>query len=122
MKKIILLICLLILYRTLFSQIYRSQYDPYDNGVNNGNGYSFWINVYNQNLGYALHNGAQQLESYLVMFKSTHDKRYLDKFIIESVRIQRHRDNDVNQYKQDIVSGAGSDCYLLSAIPDDGNS
>ena len=63
------------------------------NTANYGHGGAFYANVAQEisNIEYAY------LESYINMFRATKDKRYLNKFIIHTKRVQERRDDNITQ-------------------------
>ncbi|GAB4210027.1 MAG: hypothetical protein Fur0023_22380 [Bacteroidia bacterium] len=83
----------MIVFNTAFSQTFRNGFDNYESGL--GGGYGQGLS-YHSNVAGELNNGESiYLQSYLNMFKATKDKRYLDKFIIHSKRVQERRDDNI---------------------------
>lgn len=52
---------------------------------------------YSANVSSGVHNNETVfLIGYITMFQATHDKRYLDKFIIHAKRVQERRDDNIS--------------------------
>lgn len=94
-----------------YSQTYRNAYDSYEYfGGNHGNGFSFDINITKAGSKHNMANAEPAyLEGNLNLYLATKDKKYLDKFIIHTIRIQNHR-NDALNYSQNMQGVTGSSC------------
>lgn len=88
---------------SLCSQTFRADFDRLENsaGANAGHGASFVSNVV-----YLTHNNeTDYLNGYLAMFKATRDKRYLDRFIIHTKRVQERRNDNIKNLPSSQVAG-----------------
>src|SRR3990172_7933584 len=109
MNLLLLLLIWIFATTSVFSQTYRSAFDLVDADLYDGQGKTFTSNTGNSvtiEVGF--------LEAYITMYKATKDRHYLDKFIIQAHRTQRHRDDNINNYSFEV---AGSTCPKISAIP-----
>ena len=82
------------------SQTFRSGFDnlDYSSSGGLGQGASFQSNV----IGILYNNETVVLQGYLNMFKATKDKRYLDKFIIHTKRVQERRDDNIHNISSQV--------------------
>ncbi|MBK7130319.1 MAG: outer membrane beta-barrel protein [Crocinitomicaceae bacterium] len=90
-SKIAILLVLLI--NQAISQTFRNGFDNRDfsSSGGNGQGASYYSNVSSK-----LHNDESVfLIGYMNMFFATHDKKYLDQFIIHTKRVQERRDDNI---------------------------
>jgi hypothetical protein len=112
-KILFILISNIIIFQLGYSQTYRKAFDRYE-AVDHD--YSYDINI----SGQLNANESFVLESYIMMWKATHDTKYLNKFIIHTKRLQDHRDDKVaaNLYG---VNGlpASPTCSQLYSYPHD---
>lgn len=93
MKKLtILLLSMSLILNTSYGQMYRNLFDKLNQTYFTGVNPSFYTNIYT----HLLHNDASTvMESYIVMYKATGDKKYLNNFIIYAKRIQELRDDNI---------------------------
>lgn len=96
MKKYFLLFLMTSLSKIASSQTYREAFDKSDYAFNNGQGNSFYSNA-NSVAGVPLDGEADLMHSYLIMYRATQDKHYLDKFIIHAKRVQERRDDNIKK-------------------------
>ncbi len=111
MRKIFLLVLINIIFIFYYSfcQTYRNAFDRYE-AVDHD--YSYDININ----GWLNSAESYVLESYIMMWKATQDKKYLNKFIIHSKRLQDHRDDKV---ATNLYGVNGTSCSVLYSYPHD---
>ncbi|MFI5203941.1 MAG: hypothetical protein ACHQF2_05540 [Flavobacteriales bacterium] len=107
-KNIVLL--LLFFSNLCYSQSFRSGFDFYEfNSGGQGQGLSFNCNAAND-----LNNAVPgYLFSYIEMYKSTHDIKYLDKFVLHAKRLQERRDDHI----QNVFVANFTTCQNIPPIP-----
>ena len=90
-KNRILFIFLFVIFKQFaYSQTYRNIVEMTEDAFN-GQGWS-----YSDNAGNALNvHESGIMQSYLDIYKTTKDKKYLDKFIIHVKRVQVRRDDNI---------------------------
>lgn len=90
MKQIIFFVFLL-LCANGYTQTFRTAYDILEesNSSNNGQGASYHSNI----VSILSNTEFMYLQSYVDMFRATHDVQYIYKFIIHSKRVQERRDD-----------------------------
>jgi hypothetical protein len=101
MKSLIFFALLTIFYYSkCFSQTFTAAFDKsdYSNTYHNGYGTSFYCNAVSYNnssgCGGVPEPGADS-HAYLLMYRATKDTKYLDKFIIQSKRVQERSDDNI---------------------------
>jgi hypothetical protein len=91
MKKILITILFFLLFLNGFPQTYRNSFDVIEIQSYEGRGASFRTNA-----SRTIHAiGSKFLLSYINMYETTKDKKYLDKFIIQVKRIHDVRDDEI---------------------------
>ncbi len=99
MKKIGIFILIVLTAEIVQCQTFSAAFDPWDNNINNGNGWAYESGV-NGNIQI---NQPPILQLYLDKFKVTKNIQYLEKFAIQATRIMERRDDYIGQY--DAVNG-----------------
>ncbi len=106
MKQIILFLLFLTLSTIINAQTFRAAYDIIEesSASNNGQGASFHSNIVSvlSNTEFAY------LQSYIDMFRATHDVQYIYKFIIHSKRVEERRDDVIKLLPLNQISGFNS--------------
>jgi len=116
MKKLFLLFLVINLGQIASSQTYREAFDKSDYAFNNGQGNSFYCNAGLSGCSsIPLDGEADLLHSYLVMYRATRDKRYLDKFIIHAKRVQERRDDNIQNIANYVANH--THCQSISPVP-----
>ena len=106
----------------IFSQTYQDAFDLSDNSLNSGEAYSFYCNAaINPNCsGVILDGEADMMHAYLIMYRATRDKKYLDKFIINAKRVQERRDDNIQNVSNYVANHTL--CEGISPLPDNPSS
>jgi hypothetical protein len=96
----------------LFSQTFRAGFDKRDASSSGGNGQGL---SYHANVKSDVHNiETVYLKGYINMFQATHDKKYLDQFIIHAKRVQERRDDNITMLSFSEVSGFEAEFYEVT--------
>jgi hypothetical protein len=99
MRKYIILLLFVVLMIRFYgvnAQTFRQAFDKADYYYKNGNGTSYYCLASTHSGGGGIMENGDLMHAYLVMYRATHDKHYLDKFIIQSKRCQERRDDNIN--------------------------
>jgi len=96
-----------------FSQTYREAFEATEPLIGNGNSFSTNFSAPET---YTLHQTERiYLDAFLSMYNTSKDIKWLDKFIIHTIRIQHHRDDQIQYFSSEV---AGTSCQpQLSAVP-----
>jgi len=90
------------------------KFNEIDKNINNGEGYSFYLN----DQGFLAWGESYILESYIEMYLATNDLYYLNKFIIHADRVIKNSDfyQQIKDYKSKIRYGWSSKKYSIDNV------